>query len=339
VYTAPPRPMVKKTKTITKLKFEQHEDDACLPFLFDLHEDHLILVDSSSAMPRLISALCSSVIVGIDTEAEPVADSPTALIQLALRTVPGAEFVFIIDLIKLAESDDCMILLNQSFQQLCDNGSVYKVGHGLIQDCVSIIQSYPALTSFEKVCGIIETNALHRIIHPHLTNDVSLKYLTRHYLNSNLIKAEQCSSWGYRPLTKSQLNYAACDALVLLRLYDALSYELDDLFGTEINISDSCRIFDVSSYRAVPSPSSPRGFVFRHASKRKRGQSKSTFVNPGPVVPHDKKRKTTTCIEAVIEVESSVSVSLGGKGEDSRDFVKLSRILSFANNSNPPINE
>ena len=52
----------------------------------------------------------------------------------------------------------------------------------------------------------------------------------RIYLNFNLVKKQQLSNWAKRPLTEAQMKYAACDALVLLRLYDAMSFEIEDLY-------------------------------------------------------------------------------------------------------------
>ena len=119
----------------------------------------------------------------------------------------------------------------------CNNQLIIKIGHGLKQDINELIESYPTLSSLNQVIQVIETNILHQKLNPHIVSLVSLKYLTRHYLNSNLFKYHQCSSWGSRPLSEGQINYAACDVLVLLRLYDSMTYEIEDLFG-EFNIDE-----------------------------------------------------------------------------------------------------
>jgi ribonuclease D len=104
-------------------------------------------------------------------------------------------------------------------------------------------------------------NAIAKILQPQQTHAIGLKQLTKTYLNYNLVKSQQMSNWAKRPLTPHQvigspswllvvvgicgsltvsclgvscwrqIHYAACDALVLIRLYDAMTMEVADLFG------------------------------------------------------------------------------------------------------------
>lgn len=55
---------------------------------------------------------------------------------------------------------------------------------------------------------------------------LSLQKLTYFYLHRKLTKTHQCSNWNRRPLSTGQLRYAACDALVLLHLYDEITRRL-----------------------------------------------------------------------------------------------------------------
>jgi len=57
----------------------------------------------------------------------------------------------------------------------------------------------------------------------------SLKSLTLKYLDSTLDKKYQCSDWTLRPLRRGQLRYAVADALVLLRLHDAIRALIRDV--------------------------------------------------------------------------------------------------------------
>ena len=56
---------------------------------------------------------------------------------------------------------------------------------------------------------------------PH--NVPSLRRCVRRWLGFHLDKTEQCSDWDCRPLTASQLEYAALDAEVLLQLMVAVA--------------------------------------------------------------------------------------------------------------------
>lgn len=58
--------------------------------------------------------------------------------------------------------------------------------------------------------------------HPGLARCVS------RYAAIPLSKQEQCSNWRQRPLRKSQLEYAALDAAILLALVAERLRELDD---------------------------------------------------------------------------------------------------------------
>ena len=50
----------------------------------------------------------------------------------------------------------------------------------------------------------------------------SLRDCCATWLRRRLDKSEQCSDWDRRPLSASQLAYAALDASVLLPLHDAM---------------------------------------------------------------------------------------------------------------------
>lgn len=146
--------------------------------------------------------------------------------------------------------------------------SVIKIGQGLVQDMSQLFTSFhefsssqrplprrdmnsvafPSPTStpssttsppsdrpFSFVSSILDTNALFRVLHQTITRAVSLKDISRQYLHTNLIKTYQKSDWARRPLTDAQLHYAACDALILLRLYDVMLCEAQEI-SSEFNV-------------------------------------------------------------------------------------------------------
>jgi hypothetical protein len=244
-----------------KAKLEQVEDDLCLPFLFDLQPLHSSLqyIQTHSHCQDILHFIQQHPVqmIGIDTETEPSYGHKTSLIQLAVRFTDHLEVIYIFDLLTLSQSvkkgkvkeEESLSPCNEILTLLCSDESIVKIAHGLKQDAEELLASYPTLTGLSHIVHVIETNALHQKLHPQVTALVSLKYLTRQYLHSNLVKAHQCSSWGTRPLTSGQLNYAACDALVLLRLYDAMCFEIEDLFP-DCDLSDCVTSLSLPSTQA-----------------------------------------------------------------------------------------
>lgn len=169
----------------------------------------------------------------IDTERRPSfrkkEKHPTALFQIAIRTKNSTEICFILDFILMSE---------ETFSSICTglrglfmDRNIIKLGQGLENDLKEISDSYPQTDAFQCCTSILEGNTLLRYIQPQVIQLVSLKNLTLNFLHCNLNKSQQMSNWAKRPLSKQQIHYAACDALVLLRIYDAMLYEVYDKFG------------------------------------------------------------------------------------------------------------
>ena len=210
------------------------------PFLYDLKSGPLYVTHGN--VQDLALVLADACLIGVDTETQPSRDrrQPTSLLQLAVRRRrTGEEAVAIVDLLDVAaaaeaeaeaeaETDPSMscssslAALNTLLAPVLRNGAVIKVGHGLQQDFAELYRAYPALTAFKKVHAVADTNTIYRTLHPDVVNDVSLKNLAREFLQRDLSKTLQLSDWGERPLSAAQVRYAACDALVLLRLHDAM---------------------------------------------------------------------------------------------------------------------
>lgn len=195
------------------------DGDKCLPFTLDLKEE--IKFITTQNLVELEALLCDAYIVGIDTETRPsffnkktrFAQYPTSIIQIAIRTKAEQEYAIIIDLLSFSNNNVSLALLNKSLLATMSSTDIVKVGQGLENDLREICTSYPALTAFKDVPSIIDTNKLLRYLQPEIKQDVSLKNLTRNFLHCNLVKTQQCSDWGRRPLSSSQLDYAAGDAV------------------------------------------------------------------------------------------------------------------------------
>ena len=154
--------------------------------------------------------------------------------QVCTRSERGIEMVFIIDLIRIAQLN-LLKHLDSVLAPVLGDDNVIKLGHGLCLDFKELRESYPEMVAFHNVRHILDTTKMYRKLRPNDKKSISLKKLTKLFLHLNLIKAQTCSDWEIRPLSESQLHYCACDALVLLRLYDAMSFDAMDLFGESEN--------------------------------------------------------------------------------------------------------
>lgn len=235
------------------IRFENDHLDQSLPFYFDLPLACRVLVDSREQLELLDSVLGHVIMIGIDTETRPtlyntpgMGRNRTSLLQLASRSERGNEMVFIIDLICLAELN-LLNRLDDIISPVFQDENITKLGHGLVYDFKELKEAYPDIIAFKNIENILDTTNMYRKLRPNEKNIISLKKLTKIFLHLNLIKSQTCSDWGARPLTEAQLHYSACDALVLLRLFDAMMYEAIDLFGDGSFRDIRCNVLESSS--------------------------------------------------------------------------------------------
>lgn len=225
---------------------KQNSDDTMLPFVFDLPESSLKMVLSEENIEELKRSLSDAILIGIDTETKPTfvpkhkligGPHPTSIIQIAVRSPKHLENVFIVDMLHIARHTRLLILLDNALQQGLLENQCFKLGQGLTNDLRELAEAYPAMKSFRLVSCVLETHDLMKYMKPVLVNPLSLKNIVKEFLHLNLLKTEQMSNWAKRPLTNQQLHYAACDALVLLRLYDAIYCEIGDKLNNECDQS------------------------------------------------------------------------------------------------------
>lgn len=217
--------------SMMKLAFEIDQNDRCLPFVLDLNSD--IIYVTTENLYELERILSDAYILGIDTETRPSFYNrqtkfwryPTSIIQIAARSRSDEEFVAIVDLLNFSANEESLAALDNVLLKVMSSIDVVKMGQGLEHDLREICMFYPTLAAFKDVPSIVDTNVLYRFLHPEVKQDTSLKNLTLWFLHCNLVKTQQCSDWGRRPLAQAQKDYAARDAVVLLRLFDAMCCE------------------------------------------------------------------------------------------------------------------
>jgi 3'-5' exonuclease len=236
---------------------EINASDSCLPYTLDLRNDIVFITVRN--LKNLESILADAYIIGIDTETRPsfynrktrFGRYPTSIIQIAVRNKSEEEFVAILDLLNISSDGKALNDLNRILLNCLSDDRVVKVGQGLMNDLSEICTAYPTLSSFRNVPSIMDTNVLYRHLQPEIKQDISLKNLALNFLHCDLIKTEQCSDWARRPLSSSQIKYAAGDALILLRLFDAMTCEAAEKDGFNLSLLLRKYQYGVSSKRVI----------------------------------------------------------------------------------------
>ena len=172
-------------------------------------------------------------VVGLDCEWRPSASSPVALVQAATR-----DAVFLIDALKLAESPESLAALDAFLGAVFADASLVKLGFGFAHDLRRLRRGYPTLrsaggdaASAAARVSMVDARQAALVAFPHKARGIrraGLAVLSASVLGAYVDKTEQCSDWARRPLTPSQIAYAAADAHLLTVAFDRCVAEAPD---------------------------------------------------------------------------------------------------------------
>ena len=101
----------------------------------------------------------------------------------------------------------------KDLSQIFSSDKIVKVLHSLRGD-VTVLFFNQGLTLF----NVFDTQIAESLISNERSLQISYKNLVKKYLLFDLGKKETNSNWGKRPLSDSQINYAADDVRHLLRI-------------------------------------------------------------------------------------------------------------------------
>jgi ribonuclease D len=154
-----------------------------------------------------LSSFAGQPIIGLDTETFfHNKKNHFSLLQLAS---PGGEVVVI----------DALAAGVEEARALIEDPAVFMAAHNARFDEGVLRQAGFA------VAGMVDTLRLARCILP--LRSFSLASVAEHLLGLTLDKSLQQSDWRRRPLSREQLDYAALDAEVALRVYQELTLRLE----------------------------------------------------------------------------------------------------------------
>jgi ribonuclease D len=191
---------------MTKLFNESVTDDELRKLPLLQFEGKVFLVDSMQKFKRAIGDIGSPSLLGFDTETKPTfrkgSRHKVSLLQLADS---NRAWLFRLN----------MIGLPTELTDLLADKDIIKTGVAIHDD----IKALRSLTQFEPG-GFID---LQNIVADHGIKQLGLKKLSAIILGYSISKSQQVSNWEAQALTEAQQLYAATDAWVCRRIYQALN--------------------------------------------------------------------------------------------------------------------
>ena len=160
--------------------------------------------------------LITADVIGMDMEWKPVFTKFDKQ-RAALLQVGVADKAFIIDLIALHAQKE----LNEILTEVFTAKNITKVGFSFSSDLAMVLKSYSELDAFRLITPFVDLQTLYKEVMG--ATSVSLAKATESLLHKRLCKRETSSNWELRPLRKSQIHYAALDAVVLIDLHKLLN--------------------------------------------------------------------------------------------------------------------
>jgi ribonuclease D len=136
--------------------------------------------------------------------------------HLCLVQIYDKDQIYLIDTVKLEGNIKPLLLV-------LENPNVEKLFHSSSSDLIVVGDVYKC-----SIKNIQDTALMYRFLLKS-NNDIGLQSLVEEKLGIELEKQEQVSDWAKRPLSKSQLIYAATDVIYLFELFEILKKDLQEL--------------------------------------------------------------------------------------------------------------
>jgi ribonuclease D len=160
-------------------------------------------------------------VIGLDSEWT----TYTCLFQLSTSSK-----TYLIDMLKPADpnndfNEKLLTLMIEHF--LCGifaNPNIIKVSWDFVHDVEKLVERFGKV-SYSKFCHVKSLIDFLDYKDHLLPNGFSA--FCKHHLGKELDKGNQCSQWTDRPLSESQVIYAAIDSIAAVRLYEKLILKMD----------------------------------------------------------------------------------------------------------------
>jgi ribonuclease D len=158
-------------------------------------------IDSFEDLAFLNEELLQRPYVGVDTEFRRTTKDN---MRLALLQINDAEEIYLVDTVLIDDpKDNCSFLFSDS---------VTKIFHSCKED-IEAVYSWTG----EKMVNLFDTQLAEAFLNGHYS--IGYQGLVEEKIGITVDKGETRSNWIRRPLTDSQLNYAASDVEFLIELF------------------------------------------------------------------------------------------------------------------------
>ncbi|CAN4110989.1 unnamed protein product [Withania somnifera] len=149
--------------------------------------------------------------VGVDCEWKPNYEKGSSSNKVSIMQIASDTKVFILDLIKLYK--DAPDVLDDCLTRILHSPRVLKLGYNFQCDVKQLALSYRQLQCFKHYDMLLDIQNVFKEPRGGLSG------LAKKILGTGLNKTRRNSNWEQRPLTQSQLVYAALDAAVLIHIF------------------------------------------------------------------------------------------------------------------------
>ncbi|XP_054802789.1 uncharacterized protein LOC129306302 isoform X3 [Prosopis cineraria] len=196
--------------------------------LDELLVEDIIWVDEYKGLLDATSHIEGCKVIGVDSEWKPNHAKGSKPNKASILQIASERMVFIFDLIKLHQ--DVPDILDNCLTRILQSPTMLKLGYNFQCDIKQLSHSYEELKCFKHFELLLDIQNVFKNHHGGLSG------LAEKILGAGLDKTRRNSDWEQRPLSQYQLEYAALDAAVLIRILSHVSGEGDDKLDWKLYI-------------------------------------------------------------------------------------------------------
>lgn len=179
--------------------------------LNELALEGVVWVDDMKGLCDATILIEESKVVGLDCEWKPNYIKGSKPSKVSIMQIASEKMVFILDLIKLFE--DVPDVLDNCLARILHSPTILKLGYNFQCDVKQLASSYGELKCFTQYEMLLDIQNVFK------EPTGGLSGLSKKILGAGLNKTRRNSNWEQRPLTPNQIEYAALDAAVLVRIF------------------------------------------------------------------------------------------------------------------------